>query len=73
MHTSTIEHYGYPPPHRLVGLDLDNLENILQMFGSDIRRLCGKSRSRDAFAPLQARNGIDALSSYKTNWVDNRI
>ena len=61
---STIEHNGYPPPHRLVGLDIDNLENILQKIGSDVR-LGGKSRSRDPIASLQVRNGIDALSSYR--------
>ena len=67
--SSTIENYGYLPPHRLVGLDMDKLKNILQSVGSDIQRLGGKSRSRDLFAFLQARNRIDSLLSYRKRFL----
>ena len=41
---STIGNYAYPSPHRLVGLDMDNIQNILQKVGSNMRRIGGKSR-----------------------------
>lgn len=44
---SAVEKYGYLPPHRLVGLDMDSLDNVLETVGS---RIGGKSRSGDPIA-----------------------